>query len=536
MSYMANTNLTSSTLLFDVPPCIMENFCKLMDCTDGKLGWRGLGERLISDWKDFRKIEKYADQGKSRTKEMVWSWAHKNKTVGDLLLVLQEMGHQRALSIFREINALPPVSLQEIKVGTNNFSNDLLIGEGQFCEVYKAEIKKQLSVVKLLKQKNETSDKQQQVQLFMTQWKGLPRVQHPNILELLGYVMMDDSACLVYPYMKNGSLFHRLHSTEDSYPLSWELRHSILLGVAQAITFLHAMSPRSVICGNVTSKNILLDQHFQPKLSDFAMVHLRSYLINHINTIKMDHAMLRLLGYLPEEYIRRGDLSVKTDVYSYGIIIMEVLSGCQAVLNGSKATFLREHFWEQMEKDGVESLLHFKDIKTSNWPLFVVENLLHVSFKSTALRAKQRPTMSEVLKRLENCNTFEKLKEDLPKPLMSVPPYISPLPWSILNAPLETDETMDMDIYLHQIKKKAESPCECSQSEVTFLGNARNYRQGRDITSLLIQSNNVLQDEHLLQRLDSSYTSRPVECSCSSGPYSTSFCKECIENGFGHAT
>ncbi|XP_018431847.1 PREDICTED: interleukin-1 receptor-associated kinase 3 [Nanorana parkeri] len=475
---MANCSPSCSTSLFDVPPVIMETFCELMDCSDGDLGWRGLAERLSSDWRDFRKVEKYAEQGKSRTKELVWSWAHKNKTVGDLLLVLQEMGQQRAISLFREINVLSPVSLQEIKEGTKNFSSDFLIGEGQFFDVYKADIKKQLCVAKLLKKKNALADHQKQVKSFLAQWECLPRIHHPNVLQLLGYVRADESTCFVYPYLKHGSLFHRLHHTDKALPLSWQVRYNILFGVAKAIQHLHTMYTTPIICGNITSKNILLDQHFQPKLSDFAMVHLWSYLINQIKTIKMDHATLRFLGYLPEEYIR-GDLSVKTDVYSYGIIIMEVLSGCQAVVvNGSKATFLVSIF---------------------------------------------------VLKRIENCTASEKSSEDHPKSLMLISPGMWPLHGSLSNDPVETDETMDDAIIVYERKKETE----CSQSEVTFLGNTRKDRAEEKVTSLLMQSKAMLHDDNVLYTRDTPHTSRPVECSCSSGPSSITFCEECIANGFG---
>ncbi|XP_073476210.1 interleukin-1 receptor-associated kinase 3 isoform X2 [Aquarana catesbeiana] len=524
---MAHLSPSCSTSLFDVPPVIMGKFCELMDCSEGELGWRGLAERLSSDWRDFRRIEKYAEQGKSSTKELVWSWAHKNKTVGDLLLVLQEMGQQRAISLFREINVLSPVSLQEIKEGTKNFSRDFLIGEGQFFDVYKADIKNQSCVVKLLKQ-NASADRQKQAQLFIEQCQCLPRIQHPNVLDLLGYVRADDATCFVYPYLKHGSLFNRLHYTDKTSPLSWQVRYNILVGVAKAILHLHTMSPSPVICGNITSKNILLDQHFQPKLSDFAMVHLRSYLINHIKTIKMDHATLKFLGYLPEEYIRRGDLSVKTDVYSYGIIIMEVLSGYQAVVvNGSKTTFLREYFWEQMEKNGIEYLVHFKDLKTSKWPSCIMKNLLGVSIDSTEVCARRRPTMNEVLKRMENCTTSEKPREDHPKSQISIPLSIWSVHKSQFKVPVETDETMED---LNNICERNKG-IECGQSEVSFLGNTKKDRPAEKFSSLLMQSKDVLHDV-FLHTPGTVYTSRPVECSCSIESYSGTFCEECVANGF----
>ncbi|XP_075713021.1 interleukin-1 receptor-associated kinase 3 isoform X2 [Rhinoderma darwinii] len=491
-------------------------------------------ERLSSDWMDFRKIEKCAEQGRSRTKELLWSWAHKNKTVGDLLEVLHEMGHQRAITVFKEVNVLSRVSFKEITDATRNFHRDFLIGEGHFFDIFKAEIKKELYVVKLLKQKNQEVD-QKPLNRFMSKWKSLPRFQHVNIVKLVGCITMGGVTCLVYPNMINGSLFHKLHCADSNPTLPWQIRYNILLGVANAINYLHTMNACPVICGNITSKNILLDQHFQPKLSDFAMVHLRSYLINHTYTIKMDHSTLQFLGYLPEEYIRRGDLSPKTDVYSYGVVIMEVLSGCQAVLNESKSTYLRDVFRNQVDKSGVESLLQFVDVKAKNCPFVVAHKLLDISIESTSLRAKQRPTMEMVLEVIESCKTADTYTEDQPKSLMSVPPCLCPLPWSHSNVPVESDENLDSYFGLFERKRDTITPCECSQSEVTYLGASRKCRSAENVICTPIQSRNTSQNDHKLQMSDLSYTSRPVECSCSPGPDSTSYCEECLTNGFGHA-
>ncbi|XP_040265341.1 interleukin-1 receptor-associated kinase 3 [Bufo bufo] len=477
---------------------------------------------------DFRKIERCAEQGKSRTKELLWSWAHKNKTIGDLLEVLHEMGHQRAITLFKETNVLSRVSFKEITEATHNFHKDFLIGEGHFFDIFKAEVKKELYVVKVLKQKNQDVD-QETLNHFMSKLKTLPRVQHVNIIKLVGCITMEGFSCLVYPNMTNGSLFRRLHCANSTTPLPWQILYNILVDVAHAIYYLHTMNPSPVTCGNITSKNILLDQHFQAKLSDFAMVHLRSYQINHIYTIKMDYATLQFLGYLPEEYIRRGELSPKTDVYSYGVVIMEVLSQYQAVLNGSKTTYLRDVIWNQVDKSGVESLLQFVDRKTKNWPAGVVHKLLGISVEATSLRAKQRPTMEMVLEIIKSCKSAEKYTEDRPKPLMSVPPCPCPPPWSHSNVPVESDENLDSYFSWPERKRNVIIPCESSQSEVTYLRGSRKCTSAENVICTPMHSRNPL------QMSDQPYTSRPVECSCYPGPDSTSYCEECLTNGFGQA-
>ncbi|XP_053572839.1 interleukin-1 receptor-associated kinase 3 [Bombina bombina] len=574
-------SFTSDTSLFEVPPSTMENFCKMMDCCDGDLGWRGLAERLSSDWMEFRKVEKYAEQGKSRTRELLWSWAQKNKTVRDLLIILQDMGHKRAIHLFinhgasliylneqnqsldgakkstleigesqtleyreadcipgsqhEENNQLPFMSFKMIIDGTKDFHSHLLIGEGNFFDVYKAEIHAQTRVVKVLKKDKNKEDLKQR-ELLLSELKKISRFKHPNILELLGYASSDEITCLVYPYLTNGSLFDKIQCTGNSFPLSWKTRLHILFGVARAIHFLHAVKPWPVICGNITSKNILLDQHFEPKLSDFAMVHLRSYLINHIYTIKMDHATLKFLGYLPEEYIRRGNLSTKTDVYSYGILMMEILTGCPAVLNGSKHTYLRDLLSDVMETGGVQSLLQFLDKKADTWSQSVADKLLSLSIQCTASRVKLRPTMEEVVERIKSYVHADHHSDDQPKSLKLVPqsdyPHISR---GHKNTPVESDESQDFSLV--QRKKSLESPCECSQSEVTYLGANRKTGMGKNTIkaiSTTLQNSSTYTD-YLLQQPDLPYSRRPFECSCSAGPDTTT-CEECMSNGFGYYT
>nr|5UKE_A Chain A, Interleukin-1 receptor-associated kinase 3 [Homo sapiens] len=98
--------LSAHTLLFDLPPALLGELCAVLDSCDGALGWRGLAERLSSSWLDVDHIEKEVDQGKSGTRELLWSWAQKNKTIGDLLQVLQEMGHRRAIHLITNYGAV----------------------------------------------------------------------------------------------------------------------------------------------------------------------------------------------------------------------------------------------------------------------------------------------------------------------------------------------------------------------------------------------------------------------------------------------
>ncbi|XP_051026357.1 interleukin-1 receptor-associated kinase 3 [Acomys russatus] len=521
--------LSAQTLLFDLPPAMLGELCAILDSCDGPLGWRGLAERLSNSWLDVRHIEKYVDQGKSGTRELLWSWAQKNKTIGDLLRVLQEMGHQRAIHLITNYGAsanpsaqhqqaipfhdptpnvermcrendpgplepasasmnsvlvpehnekgIPrasPISFQSVLEGTEHFHKDFLIGEGEIFKVYRVEIQKQTFAVKLFKQEKKMQFKKHWKK-FLSELEVLLLFRHPHILELAAYFTETEKLCLVYPYMSNGTLFDRLQCANNTAPLSWHIRISVLIGLSKAIRYLHNTQPCSVICGNISSANVLLDDQFQAKLTDFAMAHFQPHPEHQNSTINMTGSSRKHLWYMPEEYVRQGRLSVKTDVYSFGIVIMEVLTGCKVVLDDPKHVQLRDLLMELMEKRGLDSCLSLLDRKIPPCPRNFSAKLFSLAGQCAATRPKLRPTMEEVLNALESAQPSLYFAEDPPTSLKS---FRCPSPLFLDNVPsipVEDDETQSNHLVPHGKALRTDRvtqkiPFECSQSEVTFLG------------------------------------------------------------------
>ncbi|XP_041114219.1 interleukin-1 receptor-associated kinase 3 isoform X2 [Polyodon spathula] len=595
MSRLANCILTASTSLFDVPPSVIERFCKILDSSDGDLGWRGLAERMLPDWLEVRRLERMSEQGKSRTRELLWSWAQRNGTVGDLMHILQDMDHQRAIQLFKQqgltaasspwrlkageisdhrgcyqmgnnadaweladesrarpgAKQQPLISYPDIIEGTRNFHQDLKIGEGTFSEVYKAVMRNQTYAVKLFKQGKQTEWKKLW-KLFMSEINVLLLYHHPHIVELSGYCSDSGSYCLVYPYMHNGSLHSRLHCSSDKPTfLPWETRLNIVKGTAQAIQYLHTAQPCAVICGNITSANILLDERFEPKLCDFGMASLRPHSVNQSCTIILDPGTRRAWGYQPEEYIRDGKLSVKLDVYSFGVVIMEVLSGRRAMQEGPRHTLLRDLVTEAVERSGgVDSCLQFLDERAGSWPHAVSLKLFHLAIDCTASRARVRPLMTTVLEVLSELNPACYSAEDQPHTLkdMEAPPLT--YGHVRMSLPVENDEIQDFPFQTPELntdgsrqreqRRAQKSPCECSQSEVTFRGSdsGMNAKGSEAIASespysvwrfLLPESR--AEDWPASQRLPGPCCSRAVECSCASEEAGGE-CEECKASGF----
>ncbi|XP_028935228.1 interleukin-1 receptor-associated kinase 3 isoform X2 [Ornithorhynchus anatinus] len=453
--------------------------------------------------------------GRSGTRELLWSWAQKNKTVGDLLQVLEDMGHQRAIdcltnpgeslnispsqtcqrdgfqsraskktadsAVGNEVLSPPKYQHQGIRPkasidfksiieGTGNFHGDLLIGEGEFFQVYRMEFENQTYAIKLFKQEK-TMQSKKYWKPFFSELEVLLLFHHPNILELTAYFIEAERFCLVYPFMRHGSLFDRLQCLGNTAPLSWKVRLGVLIGVARAIQVLHSAKPCSVISGSITSTNILLDDQFQPKLTDFATVHLQPQTDCRSFTVSTKNNAAKHLWYMPEEYLRQSRLSTKTDVYSFGIIIMEVLTGCKVVMEEPKHIQLRDLLMEMMEKRGLDSCFSLLDKKVEACPRNFSAKLLTLAGQCATSRAKSRPSMDEVLETLESTRPALYFTEDPPASLRSFRPP-SPLFLDLLpSVPVEDDENLPLsgeEPNRHGVDRK--TPLECSQSEVTFLG------------------------------------------------------------------
>ncbi|XP_021574478.1 interleukin-1 receptor-associated kinase 3 [Carlito syrichta] len=369
------------------------------------------------------------------------------------------------------------ISFPNIMEGTRNFHKDFLIGEGEIFEVYRVEIQNRTYAVKLFKQEKKMQCKKQW-KSFLSELEVFLLFRHPNILELAAYFTETDKFCLVYPYMRNGTLSDRLQCVGDTAPLSWLVRIGILVGVARAVHYLHTTQPCAVICGSVTSANILLDDQFQPRLTDFAMAHLRPHLDPQSATISTTSSSGRHLWYMPEEYVRQGKLSSRTDVYSFGIVIMEVLTGCRVVLDNPKHVRLRDLLVELMEKRGLDSCLSLLDKKVPPCPRNFSTRLFCLAGQCAATRAKLRPSIEEVLSTLERSQASLYFAEDPPASLKS---FRCPSPLfldSVPSIPVEDDERQDRHSLpagegSRKDSKTPRVPFECSQSEVTFLGSNR---------------------------------------------------------------
>ncbi|XP_058737889.1 receptor-like serine/threonine-protein kinase ALE2 [Vicia villosa] len=214
-------------------------------------------------------------------------------------------------------------SLFEIEKATHKFNSKRVLGEGGFGRVYSGTLEDGAEVaVKLLTKDNQNGDRE-----FIAEVEMLSRLHHRNLVKLIGICIEGRRRCLVYELVPNGSVESHLHGDDKTGgPLDWEARMKIALGAARGLAYLHEDSNPRVIHRDFKASNVLLEDDFTPKVSDFGLAREATEGSNHIST-----RVMGTFGYVAPEYAMTGHLLVKSDVYSYGVVLLELLTGRKPV-------------------------------------------------------------------------------------------------------------------------------------------------------------------------------------------------------------
>ncbi|CAM8897537.1 unnamed protein product [Rhodiola kirilowii] len=216
-------------------------------------------------------------------------------------------------------------NFRELATATNNFRQECLLGEGGFGRVYKGTIKKsgQVVAVKQLDRNGLHGNKE-----FLAEIANLSLLNHPNLVNLVGYCADGDQRLLVYEFIAGGTLEQHLLDIGDKKPLDWQTRMKIASGAASGLEYLHDKANPPIIYRDFKSSNVLLDNEFNPKLADYGLAKLRS---NGDPKFAVPSRVMGTYGYSAPEYVRSGELTLKSDVYSFGVVLLELITGRRAI-------------------------------------------------------------------------------------------------------------------------------------------------------------------------------------------------------------
>jgi len=291
----------------------------------------------------------------------------------------------------------------ELKAATNNFSNE--VGRGGFGTVYKGVLPDQRQVaVKKLKVVSQGEGQ------FWAEVTIIGRIHHLNLVCMWGFCTEGEHRLLVYEYIPNGSLEKYLFNNKgkgETVGLEWSSRYRIAVGVARAIAYLHEECLEWVLHRDIKPENILLDESFCPKISDFGLARLvdRERSLN-VSDIKGTP------GYLaPEYWMQKNEpITAKTDVYSFGIVLLQIVSGrknicfSQSAVEGDNWFFPKKAFYWVVLERNVEEVVDkciLSEVRDDHLQLEAIERMVKTAFWCIQSRADDRPSMGKVAKMLQ---------------------------------------------------------------------------------------------------------------------------------------
>ncbi|KDP35282.1 hypothetical protein JCGZ_09441 [Jatropha curcas] len=285
---------------------------------------------------------------------------------------------------------LRKLTFADLLEATNGFHNDSLIGSGGFGDVYKAQLKEgSIVAIKKLKHISGQGDRE-----FTAEMETIGKIKHRNLVPLLGYCKVGEERLLVYEYMKHGSLEDVLHDQKKAaVKLNWAARRKIAIGAARGLAFLHHNCLPHIIHRDMKSSNVLLDENLEARVSDFGMARLMNAVDTHLSV----STLAGTPGYVPPEYYQSFRCSTKGDVYSYGVVLLELLTGKRPTDSADFGDNNLVGWVKQHAKLKIADV--FDPVLVKEDPSLKIELLRHLGVACACLddRPWRRPTMIQVM-------------------------------------------------------------------------------------------------------------------------------------------
>ncbi|XP_019187826.1 PREDICTED: wall-associated receptor kinase 2-like [Ipomoea nil] len=306
---------------------------------------------------------------------------------------------QRITTIGDGIEAIKIFTANELEKATNHYSSDRELGRGGNGIVYKGILPDNLIVaIKKSKSMDETK-----IEEFINEVVILSQINHRNVVKLLGCCLEAEVPLLVYEYVSHGTLYEHIHKQGGSSWLSWENRLRVATETAGALAYLHSSASMPIFHRDVKSANILIDDHYTAKVSDFGASRLIPLDQTHVATLVQG-----TLGYLDPEYFRTSELTEKSDVYSFGVVLCELLTGLKPISRerSEEETNLSAYMVISVGKNQLFKILDRRVLREG--ALEQTQKVAELAKRCLHMNGEDRPTMKEVAMELEALRKFNR--------------------------------------------------------------------------------------------------------------------------------
>ncbi|XP_030531395.2 cysteine-rich receptor-like protein kinase 42 [Rhodamnia argentea] len=394
--------------------CLENAMIKARNCTPADEG-RAMNAGCFMRY-STQKFYSYTD-GDSPKLGIIIAIAFSSAAATSLVLISAYVGYRKVSKkkeVQKKLFGVPAIvrksnlnfNYELLEKATKFFDDSRKLGQGGAGTVFKGI----LPDGRVVAVKRLVFNTRQWVDDFFNEVNLISGIQHKNLVRLLGCSIEGPESLLVYEYVPNRSLDQILFDKDATHILSWQERLNVISGTAEGLAFLHDACGVKIIHRDIKSSNVLLDEHLTAKIADFGLARCLDPEKSHLST-----GIAGTLGYMAPEYLVKGQLTEKADVYSFGVLVLEILSGRKNSVFGQVSGSVLQSVWKHYKSNSLAECID--PVLKDKFPVSEALNVLQIALLCTQASPDLRPSMSEVVEML---NDRERIV-----PVPTQPPFLN---------------------------------------------------------------------------------------------------------------